>query len=180
MANATWHFRLIFFRMFALVLERKMRDNKPKKGETMGLRTRVSVRFSSEARFTRKINKQLKNDGAEGAAQRIATIINDEVHSRDLALQFVLKEIKRIHREGRYRIIFTRNHLADEASDTETILYQEDAESIRAIQSILDVFTDALGEEEFVAELRAKVIGHVIRKWRIGLYTMEAITVASA
>ena len=128
--------------------------------------------FSAEARFTRTIQKQLRSDGADRAAERIAEIINDEVASRNLALQFVLKEMRKIHREGRYRIVFTRNHLLEETG-TGTVLYSEDTEGIREIQGILDVFTDVLEDPDFVAELRAKVIGHVIRKWRIGLYTME-------
>ena len=138
----------------------------------MKLTPRLFKPFSSEERLTRRLQKQLKLDGVDGAAQRIAEIINHEVSSRELALRFVLKELKKIYREGRYRVIFTRDESPEESA-AQKIIFDENSAGIQEIQEILNIFTDVLNDPDYIAELRVKVIGHVIRKWRIGLFTME-------
>jgi hypothetical protein len=130
--------------------------------------------FDKEKRFKHRLLKQLRKDGLDKAALRIAKIINDEVVSPYILPEFALMDIKPADWElGFQRLSVTKHHKKDLNRKP---LYQSKVQAVNEIHEIIGYFTDLIDDDDLAMLLRAQVLNNIVHSWSNNLLHAEKIS----
>jgi hypothetical protein len=121
----------------------------------------------------RRFNEELRKEGLKIAISRCAQEINKTIHSKEVAIKFVLQELDFAQKEEIFPKEFILNSGFHKLEYEDALnRFQESKVELFKIQTLFDDFLRKIKKEKEMVTVSINILEQIMQNWEIGKYSL--------